>query len=159
MIKAYKDIVDARIGEVLLSPAAMKAFGLVREHVKLGCLSDSDGIPLYSERSKSSSGLSYFHCVRGTNNTEVSGTCLPGNRWLDCLECISYSSGNISFMNSSHGRGCTFWAKGFSLVELFERGTTGLYFFVDCLFQDGCIEMMVWLHETRFLEAMFRVGY
>ncbi|CAN0514976.1 unnamed protein product, partial [Laminaria digitata] len=49
VIKAYKDIVDARTGEVLLSAAAMKAVGLVREHIKLGCFSDPDGIPLYFE--------------------------------------------------------------------------------------------------------------
>ncbi|CAN0036273.1 unnamed protein product [Laminaria digitata] len=79
VIKAYKDIVDARTGEVLLSAAAMKAVGLVREHIKLGCFSDPDGIPLYFEGSKSSSGLPYFRCVRGTNSTEGSGTCLPGN--------------------------------------------------------------------------------
>ncbi|CAN0211223.1 unnamed protein product, partial [Laminaria digitata] len=70
VIKKYKDIRDAKTGEVLLSAAAMKAVRLVREHIKIGCFSDPEGVPLYFERGKSSSGLPYFRCVRGTNSTE-----------------------------------------------------------------------------------------
>ena len=34
-----------------------------------------------------------------------------------------------------------------------------VFFFVDCLLQDGRIEVLVWLHETRFLEVIFPVRY
>lgn len=74
VITACKDIRDAKTGEVLLSPAAMKAAGLVRDHIDLGCFSDPDGVPLYYERVKTSSGHTYYRCVRGTNSTEVGDT-------------------------------------------------------------------------------------
>lgn len=67
---------DAKTGQVLLSPAAMKAVELVREHIRHGCFSDPVGVPLYFERGKTSTGLTRFRCVRGTNSTEVSGACV-----------------------------------------------------------------------------------
>ncbi|CAB1109200.1 unnamed protein product [Ectocarpus sp. CCAP 1310/34] len=70
VISACKDIRDAKTGQVLLSPAAMKAVGLLREHIRLGCFSDPVGVPLYFERGKTSTGLTRFRCVRGTNSTE-----------------------------------------------------------------------------------------
>eukprot|EP00903_Cladosiphon_okamuranus_P017827 g16406.t1 len=70
VIKACKEIRDAKAGQVLLSPAAMHAVALLREHIALGCFSDPDGVALYFERGKTSSGLTRYRCARGTNSTE-----------------------------------------------------------------------------------------
>lgn len=71
VIKACKDIRDAKTGQVLLSLKAMEAVALARGHIALGCFSDPPGVPLYFERGKTSTGITRFRCVRGTNSTEV----------------------------------------------------------------------------------------
>ncbi|CAN0493611.1 unnamed protein product, partial [Laminaria digitata] len=136
VIKAYKGIVDARTGEVLLSAAAMKAVGLVREHIKLGCFSDPDGIPLYFERGKSSSGLPYFRCVRGTNSTEGYHRYL---RTLFANFCASPWVAHSVLMEFNHrwninmavaNRGMTADIGGFShqyMIDLIQRITAPWY--------------------------------
>ena len=90
VIKACKDIRDAKTGQVLLSPAAMNAVFLIRQHIELGCLSDPPGVPLYFQRGKTLSGLPIYRCVRGTNATEVGGPCFLQEMF------VVYDASNLS---------------------------------------------------------------
>ncbi|CAM9376638.1 unnamed protein product [Sphacelaria rigidula] len=70
VIDQFRNVVDAKSGEVLLRPKAMDAINLLRKHIEAGCLSDPDGVPLYYATGKSAAGITTRRCVRGTNSTE-----------------------------------------------------------------------------------------
>eukprot|EP00752_Nemacystus_decipiens_P018513 g16598.t1 len=71
VIDMFGNVVDAKSGEVLLRPDAMKAVKLLRKHIEGGCLSDPEGVPLYYTTGQNAAGITTRRCVRGTNCTEV----------------------------------------------------------------------------------------
>ena len=71
VIGQFRDVVDAKSGEILLRPKAMEAVNLLRKHIQADCLSDPDGVPLYYTTGRSAAGITTRRCVRGTNCTEV----------------------------------------------------------------------------------------
>lgn len=71
VIEMFRKVVDAKSGEILLRPDAMKAVNLLRQHIKAGCLSDPEGVPLYYTTGQTAAGVTSRRCVRSTNCTEV----------------------------------------------------------------------------------------
>lgn len=71
VIEMFRDVVDAKTGEVLLRPKAMHAVKQLRKHIQDGCLSDPEHVPLYYTTGRNAAGITTRRCVRGTNCTEV----------------------------------------------------------------------------------------
>ena len=71
VISMFRNVVDAKSGEVLLRADAMQAVKLLRKHIQGGCLSDPEGVPLYYTTGQNAAGITTRRCVRGTNCTEV----------------------------------------------------------------------------------------
>lgn len=71
VIEMFRNVVDAKSGEVLLRRKAMQAVNQLRKHMEADCLSDPEGVPLFYTTGQKAAGITTRCYVQGTNCTEV----------------------------------------------------------------------------------------